>query len=270
MPRPSSYPTDPLVRLRAELSKIEGRTVTRAHLAARTGVPEPTLRDIELRKFQLTLEVAMKIIYATGVAPGSLYDEDTAPFGSGPKKPILDLSGNLLSKDSPKADSLTRPSWFRYKSAATRQLCEAVWETAVEKKVVRIVDFSFTTWLAEICHTYGLNALLAEKLTERLRLGLFDPEYMEGPFRPSKFDARNQHEEQTLKKLAHEWDIFEEEVQQEAYRLNDERPFGQDEERYAACRELALETIRRQRKEAQAKAKPTGKQPRAFARRKAA
>jgi DNA-binding XRE family transcriptional regulator len=259
MPRPSKNPNNPIVRLRGELSKIEGYTVTRAHLAKRTKVPEPTLRDIELGRFGLTHEVAMKIIYATGVAVEALYDEDTAPFGSRPKKPILDLSGNPLSKDSPKSDSLTRPSWFRYNLEATRQLCEAVWEAAVEKKVVRIVDYSFTTWLAEICHTYGLNALLAETLTERLRLGLFDPEYI-GYFRPDKSDARNQHEEQTLKKLEHEWSIFEQEVQQEAYRLNDDRPFGQDEERYDACRELALETVIRKRKEAQLKAKPAVKQ----------
>ena len=262
--------------------------MTRARLAKRTKIPEPTLRDHELRKLNMTEEISTKIAYATGVNPGCLYDDD---------KPIVDFDGKPLSKDSPNADQLTPPGWFRAKTAAMGQLCEAAWETALEKKVARLIEFSFNRWLAETFHTYGLHPLLAEKLTDRLRLGLLDPAFLEVYFRPSDIDGRSQLEKQRLNKLRNEWYSFESQVKQEARRLydasardphdqvrKDETPVPQnpkaplrvkvnkpfDEERYDACRELALETVRRQRKEAQAKAKPAEKQPHSSPRRKAA
>lgn len=78
-------------------------------------MPEPTLRDIELGKFKLTGEVGMKIVFAIGVNPRSLFSDD---------EPILDLSGKPLSKDSAKADELTGATWFRSKTTALRHLCE--------------------------------------------------------------------------------------------------------------------------------------------------
>ena len=286
MPRPSKNPNNPIVRLRAELSKIEGCTVTRARLAKRTKIPEPTLRDHELRKLNMTEEISTKIAYATGVNPGCLYDDD---------KPIVDFDGKPLSKDSPNADQITPTGWFRAKTAAMRQLCEAAWETALEKKVARLIEFSFNRWLAETFHTYGLHPLLAEKLTDRLRLGLFDPAYMEDYFHPSEVDARSQLEKQRLNKLWDEWYSFESQVKQEAHRLYDasgrdphdqvrkdetpvhkspkaplrvrvNKPF--DQSRYDACYESALQSVRRQRYGSQPKAKPAVKQP--ISRRKAA
>jgi hypothetical protein len=236
MPRPSSYPNDPLPRLRAQLSKIDGHTVTRAHLAARTGVPEPTLRDIELRKFKLTNEVALKIAITTGASSTSLVNGDD---------PILDFLDNPLSKDSPKAHN---PNAGFVK--AIRQLFEAALETALEKKVGFLMAHSFSIWLSETAHTYGLDPLLAQKLTERL--GSFDPDQMFPRFRPQN------------PKLAAEWREFNDQLDREARRLCS----GSEKIGYDACRELALETIRRQRTEAKAKAKPSAKQP--IPRRKAA
>jgi hypothetical protein len=229
--------------------------MTRAQLAAKTKVPERTLQDCELGRFRLTKEVVMKILYTTGADPFSLLREDD---------PILDCAGKPLSAATKKADANTSPRTFRAREIVMKHLCESAWETALERKVGRLLLFSFESWLNEMCVTYNLFPGMHEKLTERL--GLFDPSYVDSLFQP------------TDKKLSAEWSDFEKRVDLEeihvylesheigvpldedqmtkryvqTYKIGD--PI--DEERKEACRRKALERVRRQREDAKTDGNP--------------
>jgi transcriptional regulator with XRE-family HTH domain len=240
MPRRAKDPNHPLERLRRQLS-TPNFYMTRAHLAQRAGVAEVTLRDIELKKFKLTSDVAIKIGIATEADPASLISGDD---------PIRDFVGNPLTPDSPKGAKPPKDI-----VEGLRQLFEAALETAMEKNIGFLIVHSFNAWLSETCRTYrtyGLDSLLAEKLTERL--GSFDPEGIPVTFRPKN------------PKLAAEWKRVEQEIEEEFGRtcqeeLEDARRQGYvwDEQRTATLmrwartdlRFKAIEKLRQRRANAQ-------------------
>lgn len=166
MGRPSKNPNHPLVRLRKQLSsKIRADTgdlvpmthqMTRGELAQKTGVPEPTLKDIELGKFKLTSDVAMKVAFATGVSLQSLTSGDD---------PLLDLVGNSLTASSPKTDNLVLMPFYEQ---TLQHICLAVWEAAKEKKIGLLLSYNFENWLATTIDALGLRDGLTEKLTDRM------------------------------------------------------------------------------------------------------
>jgi hypothetical protein len=196
MPRRAKDPNHVLERLRRQLS-TPSFYMTRAHLAERAGVAEVSLREIELKKFGLTPNMAMKVGYATNADPVSLLRGDD---------PIRDFEGNHLTADSPK-DLVPSTALI----GGLKQLFEAAMETAMEKPVETekpvgfLIAYSFVNWLEETFRTYLLDTLLAEKLTERL--GSFDPEGIPVAFRPKN------------PKLAVKWKRFEQEIEDEYGRI---------------------------------------------------
>jgi transcriptional regulator with XRE-family HTH domain len=236
MGRLSKNPENPITRLRAALS-TPIRQMTRADLAKKAGIPEPSLKDIETGKYKLTDDVAMRIAFATGVAPRSLLNG---------ADPLLDFQGQPFSIKSSKMDYLAELPLFQ---GAQRHLCEAAWETALQKRIGLLVSFSFDRWLISTIETFGLEKAFAENLNKRL--GLFDPKEIASEFRP-----RN-------RQMAQEWKSFEEEITKEQNVLKE----GSPEAKNAAeaftiatvSREMAFEEVA-QRKRQKREAKPARKQ----------
>jgi len=194
MGRPLKNSDHPLARLRTQLST--SHQMTRAELSKKTGVPEASLKDIELGKYKLTKGIAIKISLATGVSAESLMEGDD---------PLLDICARPVSKESLRWDYLASAPLYQ---EARKQLCEAAWECALKRRVGLLMWYSFENWLAKTVRTFGLEALLAEKLTERL--GLFDPQEMPSKFRPKK------------KHLAVQWKRFEEQMKRFVAQLENE------------------------------------------------
>jgi transcriptional regulator with XRE-family HTH domain len=168
--------------------------MTRAELAKKTGIPEPTLKDIELGKFKLSYEVAMKIAFGCGVHPKSLRNNEA---------PLLDLMGKPFTANS--GAQYEEIAHDESRLEARRELYQAVVEAALEKRIGRLMEYCFDQWVEETCKTFGLQTLLTEKLTQRLES--FDPKWIPWNFRP-----RN-------RELAAEWKAYEEEISQEQFRL---------------------------------------------------
>jgi transcriptional regulator with XRE-family HTH domain len=155
MGRPLKNADHPLARLRVQLS-TKNHQMTREELAKRTRIPEPTLKDIELGKFQLTKEMAIKIALRTGVQPFSLLEGDT---------PLLDWRGGKpVSPTSRGVDH--SPSFFN----ATRHLLEAVCEAADEKGLGPLASFALERSILQAVDELGLSELVTETLRERVEL----------------------------------------------------------------------------------------------------
>jgi hypothetical protein len=207
--------------------------MTRGDLAKKTGIPEPSLKDLEIGKYKLSGDVAVKIALATAVHPKSLLNNSD---------PLLDLYGRPFSRNSPKVNYLAELPLFK---GARRQLFEALWEVALDKRIGLLVSFSFEQWLLATVKTFGLETVLAEKLTDRL--GNFDPAEIPAEFRPKS------------RKMAEEWEKFEEEIIREQVTLRSASPESRNAVEMfaiaAASRETAFEEAARQRKE-RSEAKP--------------
>jgi transcriptional regulator with XRE-family HTH domain len=197
MGRPAKNANHPLVRLRRQLSSPDDE-VTRKDLAKRTGIPEPTLRDIERGKYRITPEVAIKVSFATKVDPRSLLAGDD---------PLLDILRQPFSKDTAVGWS-EYPEWREEYRGAREQLFLALLDAAAEKKIVRLIYFSFENWLATTIETLGLNDLFAQKLIDRFTS--FDPYFISGEFLPKN------------KRLAAEWSDLEYQMNLEYGRLVDQ------------------------------------------------
>jgi DNA-binding XRE family transcriptional regulator len=189
MGRPPKNADHPLVRLRALLSTPNDQ-VTRKDLAKRTGIPEPSLKDIETGKYKMTPEVASIIAYTTGVHPQSLL------LGS---RPLVDQRGQPFSKDSHKA--LEVPAWSQEYREAMEQLFSAALDAARGKNFALLFSFLFEAWLSSTIQRFGLGALFAEKLTARLPL--FDPLHIPSQFHPD------------IAPFAGQWKRFEEQIRNE-------------------------------------------------------
>jgi hypothetical protein len=234
MGRPLKNANHPIARLRELLSTTNDQ-VTRTDLSNRTGVPEPTLKDIELGKFRLMPNVAIRIGIATGVDPRSLMDADD---------PLLGLDGRPFSKEVHPPHYLSSFPLFR---EAREQLFAAAWEAATEKRLGLLLSFSFETWLTEAITTLKLQSLFDAKLTARL--DLFDPQQLP----PACWPKNNQFVET--------WKRFEQEIDHEQLRQfhQDKSDFPsrngplEDEVRMIVCREDALKELRERK---QKKAKP--------------
>jgi transcriptional regulator with XRE-family HTH domain len=194
MGRPPKSANHPLVRLRHKLSEWSAREVTRKDLAKKAGIPEPSLRDIETGRYKLTPAVATKISFATGVDPRSLLDGDD---------PLLDLLRQPFSKDSIRWSEY--PSWPQEYREAREQLFLALLDTAHEKKIGRLIYFSFENWLTTTIEAFGLNDLFAQKLIDRFPS--FDPKFVPHDFLPKS------------KRLREEWSDLEYELHMEYGRL---------------------------------------------------
>jgi hypothetical protein len=64
------------------------------------------------------------------------------------------------------------------------QLFASVMDAAREKKIAKVISFSFETWILKTIQSFGLESLFAEKLTEKLLL--FDPSLVPFEFRPKE------------------------------------------------------------------------------------
>jgi hypothetical protein len=160
-------------------------------------VPESTIKDIELGKFKLTGDVAMKIALGTRADPKSLLNGDD---------PILDFCGETLSEWSSILDYLPES----LHAEARRHLFEAVWEVAVEKTRSELLSYSFDIWIATTVESLGLGGILEEKMTERVKFFLMDPDEIPS-FRPKN------------RELAAEWEGVEDKINQEQVRVYKER-----------------------------------------------
>ena len=170
MGRPTRNPTHILARLRNQLS-TDAHQVTRKELAKIAGIPQTSLRDIELGKFKMTEEVATRLSYATGVNPRSLLAGED---------PLLDFGGQPLTNESYR---LPEVIWARPEHREMEeQLFASVMDAAREKKIAKVISFSFETWILKTIQSFGLESLFAEKLTEKLLL--FDPSLVPFEFRP--------------------------------------------------------------------------------------
>lgn len=182
MGRPSKNPNHILVRLRKQLS-TENRQCTRTDLAKKTGVPEPTLKDIEVGKFRLTAEMAISIAFGTGASPGSLLRADN---------PVLDHFGNPVNSGTVSIS----PFWSHLLYEANRQLFSAAFEAAHECEIGFLFLFSFNAWLYKTVKQFekiGLRSALSEKLTARLKF--FDPHQMGDMFWPKDATEWKKQEE---------------------------------------------------------------------------
>jgi transcriptional regulator with XRE-family HTH domain len=195
MGRPLKDATHPLARLRGQLSS--SNQCTRKKLSEKTGVPEATIKDVELGKFKLTTAVAMKIALGTRADPKSLLNGDD---------PILDFCGESLSESSTSLDYLPES----LHAEARRQLFEAVWDAAVEKARSELLSYSFDNWIATTVKSLWLRGSLEEKITEKVKLFLVDPDEIPS-FRPKN------------RELAAQWKGVEDKIDQEQVRVYKER-----------------------------------------------
>jgi hypothetical protein len=179
MGRPSKNPNHPLVRLRKALS-TPSVTMTRAMLAERTGIPEPTLHDIELGKFNLTSTVVMKIATATGVHPQSLSNGDD---------PLLSLDGLPFIPeyvpDKANRDFLASMPFYE---ETIRHVFLTAWQTAKEKHKGVIFAYSFGVWLETTLKALALKDACIGALTDKL--DSIDPQIV-----PSGLSLHRQHPE---------------------------------------------------------------------------
>jgi transcriptional regulator with XRE-family HTH domain len=193
MGRPLKNAEHPIARLRRQLSTLNHQ-VTRQELARRTGIPEPSIRDLETGRYKLTRDVAVRIAYATGVDPRSLLAGDD---------PLLDFRRQPFSKDSPRLpESLL---WRPETQEVREQLFLAAWDAAREKNLSLLLAFGFEDWLLATFKALGLEALLIEKLTDRLHL--FDPGLV-----PDEFCPKNN-------RFAKRWDTLAKEIEEECSRI---------------------------------------------------
>jgi transcriptional regulator with XRE-family HTH domain len=152
MARPPKDPNHPLVRLRAILStpatkRVPANEMSRERFAKKTGIPEPSLKDIETGRYKMTPDVAYKISFATGVDPKSLLRGDD---------PLLDFTGQPYSKASPKTDDAISSSVEL--GATNHLLLVYAWEVAKEKKIANLFHYMFDTWLHETFSNLGLQS----------------------------------------------------------------------------------------------------------------
>lgn len=194
MGRPLNDPNHSLARLRKQLTPERCPEMTRKQLSEMTGIPEVSLKAIELGRYELRTDVAMRIAYATGVHPYSLIKNED---------PLLDFTGERCTEHSiAKVENIATQDPYL---EARQELYNAALEAALDKNRGMLLLYSFEQWLLETCKTLRLETGLAEKLTKRL--GSFDSKFIHQPFRP-----RN-------RELAAEWKAFEEQVEQEETRL---------------------------------------------------
>jgi transcriptional regulator with XRE-family HTH domain len=164
MGRPTTNANHPLYRLRVQLStKPDGTSLThqmtRAELAEKTGVPEPTLKDIELKKFRLSLKIAMRISITTGVDAESLLRADN---------PLLDLESKPVTHQTRfKGRKMEEP--FKHLRSL---IYETAWEVADERGMAGIVDTRMQDSLVQVFSELRLNKALADKL-EKLQSSEF-------------------------------------------------------------------------------------------------
>jgi len=125
--------------------------MTRAQLAKRTGVPEPTIKDVELGRFKLSFKIAMRICIATGVDAGSLLRGD---------EPLLDLESKPV----------THKTRFtgRKTDEPLKQLRSLIYETACkvadDHGMASIVQTWIEDFLIQSFTELGLNRAFADKL----------------------------------------------------------------------------------------------------------
>ena len=214
--------------------------MTRAELAQKVGVPEPTLKDVEMGKFKLSRQALMKIAYACGVHPRSLRENED---------PLRDFKGEPVTKDSSHKREYVARDESRIE--ARRELYKAMVEAALDKNIGLLMEYSFDQWLLEACQTFGLKiglkAALVDRLTERLEE--FDPRWIPWDFRG---------------KTA-EWEAYEEQILQEQIRvfesgwgshLYEEGMVNFDDYRWYRCRAEAQTRVRLQRLDSKQAVKP--------------
>jgi hypothetical protein len=151
MGRPLKNANHPLARLRAQLS-TKSHQVTRAELAKWTLIPEPTLKDIELGKFQLSDEIALKIAAGTGVSPTSLLEgEDPLRSWEG-GEPVNARTKKIKSEEA-----------FLL---GTRCLLEAACIVADKEGVGHMAAFSIESAIVRTLKELGLGDALAREIID--------------------------------------------------------------------------------------------------------
>jgi len=222
--------------------------MTRGELSKKTGVPERSLQDIERGEYNLSPDVALRIAMATKVSATSLMDGED---------PLRDDLGRKLSASSGRMvkgsvleiiDTINSESRMRTR----KELFEAALEAALEKGRTSLFAYSFDHWLLNTMRAMGLENILCEKLTERLRLALFDPTDILS-FNPKELNPKN-------RKLAEEWNRHAEEINE-----NQELLFSEKMENFKwdcvvlnpleelalamRCRATAIEDLQQQKSE---------------------
>jgi hypothetical protein len=166
MGRPLKNSNHPLARLRVQLSENNCSPKTREWLAKKTGVPLPTIRDIELDKFQLSFTIATRISIRTGVDAGSLLRGDN---------PLLDLNGNSVTCHT-KFTGLETPDPLKQ---VRRAIFEAACEVADDKGIALIFQAWMEDFLVHAFTELHLNGKLAEKFAALKNQKLhFSPAYL--------------------------------------------------------------------------------------------
>jgi DNA-binding XRE family transcriptional regulator len=187
MGRPSKNRNHPIVRLRKALS-TPNQEMTREMLAKKVGVPVTSLRDLELERYKLTPEVALKISFATGVDYESLLRGDD---------PLLDLAGDPLSS---KSKTWLNDAWGSKDRRTYEVLLGCLLKAAEKKKGLAVkVGLSFSQWIQEASLAFGLDQSVFEEFFA-LPDGVYDQEINTGII-PDCFFPRWMAEERRRKAM---------------------------------------------------------------------
>jgi transcriptional regulator with XRE-family HTH domain len=171
--------------------------MTRKQLGRRTGIPEPSLKDIESGKYKMTLEVIVRIAIATGVHPKSLADG---------KDPLLDHDGRPLSRNSRKYESLAESL---VDNPTLAFLVSVSLDAAAEKGVSYLFQFLLHGWLVKTSELFELTESIRARLTANL-----------GSFMPGGVPLHFQPQAGNAERL---WRAFEAELQREVDAIEERR-----------------------------------------------
>jgi hypothetical protein len=150
MGRPAKNAEHPLTRLRKVIS-TPTQQMTRAIFSKKVGIPEATIKAIEIGKFKISEKNAAQIASVTKVDPKCLMD---------PSLPLTDYMGLPLEGQPILPD-------YSGDFRDTKALFDTAFEVAEEKEKQAVFSFLFQRWLEETSEILGLGKAITGKLQER-------------------------------------------------------------------------------------------------------
>lgn len=150
--RPTAKPENALVRLRKALSTPE-EEMTRKAFSRKTGIPVPSLRDLESGRYRLTVGTAMRITFVTGVHWESLLRGDD---------PLQDLTGAPFTFDSQQH----LPKFTDHDRLQDEIIASCVLKAAQNKGCGQQFSLWLRQWLEDVSKELDLDEAISEQLME--------------------------------------------------------------------------------------------------------